>query len=215
MSRLLLPKKEHLSITSADDPAPYYYMPLLRYPYVKRMRMVLKLIRDNHFNRMLDIGYGSGIFFPELSRRCNHLFGVDIHQSGALVCKMMDREKIKGNVGVADVCDLPFEDDSFECVVCLSVLEFIEDVERAMSEIHRILSIGGIAILGAPVLNRLTGLAYEKIIRHIKHEDQHKSDHRRIINASSQVFEITEIQSFMRFVPLDYALFFCISCRKC
>jgi len=29
--------------------------------------------------RILEIGYGSGVFMPELSARCDELYGVDVH----------------------------------------------------------------------------------------------------------------------------------------
>ncbi len=55
----------------------------------------------------------------------------------------------------ADICDLPFKDESFDFILCNHVLEHIPDDKKAMKEIFRILKKGGTAILQIPQdLNR-------------------------------------------------------------
>ncbi len=55
----------------------------------------------------------------------------------------------------ADICDLPFQDESFDVVLCNHVLEHIKDDTTAMMEIFRILKKDGWAILQIPQdLNR-------------------------------------------------------------
>lgn len=50
----------------------------------------------------------------------------------------------------ADICDLPFKDESFDFILCNHVLEHIPDDTKAMQEIFRILKKGGTAILQIP-----------------------------------------------------------------
>ena len=50
----------------------------------------------------------------------------------------------------ADICDLPFENDSFDFILCNHVLEHIPDDTQAMRELYRILSPGGTAVLQIP-----------------------------------------------------------------
>lgn len=50
----------------------------------------------------------------------------------------------------ADICDLPFEDNSFDFILCNHVLEHIPNDTKAMKEIYRILKPGGTAILQIP-----------------------------------------------------------------
>ncbi|NNL81678.1 MAG: class I SAM-dependent methyltransferase [Flavobacteriaceae bacterium] len=50
----------------------------------------------------------------------------------------------------ADICDLPFDDDSYDFIICNHVLEHIPDDRKAMSELLRILKPGGRAILQIP-----------------------------------------------------------------
>lgn len=50
----------------------------------------------------------------------------------------------------ADICDLPFEDDSYDVIFCNHVLEHIPDDTKAMQELYRILKPGRMAILQIP-----------------------------------------------------------------
>ena len=57
----------------------------------------------------------------------------------------------------ADICKLPFKDNSFDFILCNHVLEHIPDDTKAMQELYRVLTVGGIAILQIPQdLNRET-----------------------------------------------------------
>ncbi len=50
----------------------------------------------------------------------------------------------------ADICDLPFKDNSFDLVLCNHVLEHIPDDKKAMSELYRVLKKGGTGIFQVP-----------------------------------------------------------------
>ena len=50
----------------------------------------------------------------------------------------------------ADICDLPFEDNSFDVVFCNHVLEHIVDDKKAMSELYRVLRPKGLGIFQIP-----------------------------------------------------------------
>ncbi len=55
----------------------------------------------------------------------------------------------------ADIVDLPFEDASFDLVLCSHVLEHVTDDRRALAEIARVLAPGGEALIQTPVDPRL------------------------------------------------------------
>lgn len=50
----------------------------------------------------------------------------------------------------ADATDLPFEDESYDLLVCLHVLEHIEDDGAAIREFFRVLAPGGRAVIQVP-----------------------------------------------------------------
>ena len=50
----------------------------------------------------------------------------------------------------ADICDLPFEDHSFDMILCNHVLEHIPNDTKAMSEMYRVLKKGGWGVFQVP-----------------------------------------------------------------
>src|SRR5690606_8900222 len=50
-----------------------------------------------------------------------------------------------------DITRLSFEDGSFDVIFCIHVLEHVEEDRRAMSELRRVLSEDGFAILDVPI----------------------------------------------------------------
>lgn len=64
----------------------------------------------------------------------------------------------------ADICDLPFEDNQYDVILCNHVLEHIPDDTKAMQELYRVLKPGGMAILQIPQdLSRATTFADDTI----------------------------------------------------
>ncbi len=53
-----------------------------------------------------------------------------------------------------DIMDLPFEDESFDALLCSHVLEHVADDRRALAEIRRVLRPGGWALLMTPIDRR-------------------------------------------------------------
>lgn len=50
----------------------------------------------------------------------------------------------------ADICNLPFENDSYDIILCNHVLEHIPDDTRAMQELYRVMKPGGVGIFQIP-----------------------------------------------------------------
>lgn len=50
----------------------------------------------------------------------------------------------------ADICDLPFDDNSFDIIFCNHVLEHIPNDKKAMKELYRVLKQGGMGIFQIP-----------------------------------------------------------------
>lgn len=92
--------------------------------------------------RFLEVGCGQG----ELAARVRHELGaavVAIDQSERMVALTKERE-VDARVG--DVQQLPFESGGFDCAVAAWMLYHVEDVERALDELARVLAPGGTLI---------------------------------------------------------------------
>ncbi|MAC92377.1 MAG: SAM-dependent methyltransferase [Flavobacteriaceae bacterium] len=51
----------------------------------------------------------------------------------------------------ADICDLPFENNTYDLILCNHVLEHISNDHKAMEELFRVLKIGGTLIAQVPI----------------------------------------------------------------
>lgn len=65
----------------------------------------------------------------------------------------------------ADICNLPFEDNSYDIIFCNHVLEHIPDDTKAMQELYRVLKPGGMGIFQIPQdLSRATTFSDDSIV---------------------------------------------------
>jgi len=211
--KIAIPRRENIHKTGEDDPLPYYFSNIFKHVYLKRLRMVLSLLKGKKYNRMLDAGVGSGIFLLDLAKKCSCLLGMDIHSNMNLVNDMLSKERVNASLARADICAMPYQDNSIDCLVCLSVAEFIEDIDLAVSEMYRIVKNGGDVIIGAPVSNVVTDWLYV-IAGHRNQKEKHRSSHIDIISSLKQKFYINSIITYPYNLPLNCSLFFCVKCIR-
>ncbi|GAC1301775.1 MAG: hypothetical protein NVSMB19_10280 [Vulcanimicrobiaceae bacterium] len=153
----LLPREELLK-TGDVDHAAWNYTGILGFVSRQRFELVSGLL-PQRVGTLLEIGYGSGIFMPELARRAEHLFGVDVHDRAAEAMAVLQRNGVAATLSQATAEALPFPDASFDAVVVVSTFEFVADIERAARELGRVLRPGGTAVVVTPVDHPLLDLA--------------------------------------------------------
>lgn len=96
-----------------------------------------------------DLGCSDGYLLSELAEACPEgvLAGVDFVERGLVRAR---REAPDAVLLLADLLDLPFEDESVDVVVSANVLEHIADHRAALVEIRRVVGPGGRAALIVP-----------------------------------------------------------------
>jgi SAM-dependent methyltransferase len=141
------------------------YEQLARDPYAScfaysRMRLEELLPRfipgRGEGRRLLDVGVGTGHHLCELRRRGYAGAGVD----GS--AEMLQRARAinpDADLRQADVASLPYDDGSFDIVVCIEVLRYLEDPRPCIAEIARVLKPNGRCIATATPRFNLNGYA--------------------------------------------------------
>jgi SAM-dependent methyltransferase len=97
--------------------------------------------------RVLDAGCGEGYGTSLLaSSGAASVVGLDVDEPTIEHA----REKYGLEFQVADVVELPFDDSSFDVVVCFETIEHVQDPRRALAEIRRVLAADGLLIVSTP-----------------------------------------------------------------
>lgn len=154
----LLPRSAVLPTGPVDHPD-WNFRPLLGAVQRLRFRMALRLLGERRYERLLEIGYGSGVFMPELIRHCDALYGVDPHPLADQVRANLTACGVPAELASAPAEQLPYETGSFNAVVAVSTLECVPGIEQACREIRRVLAPGGVLVVVTPGATRLWDLA--------------------------------------------------------
>jgi ubiquinone/menaquinone biosynthesis C-methylase UbiE len=124
---------------------------------------------DGRQHRLLEIGCGIGVDSIQLARRGFHVTAIDLTENALEVARQFASDRgaeIDFQVGNAE--QLEFPDASFDVVYSFGVLHHTPDIERSVSEVHRVLRPGGIAYVMlyhrhslVNLVHRLLRLPYE------------------------------------------------------
>ena len=137
----LLPKTQ-LIHTGPVDHADWNYRPGLAFVMRRRFALVLSLL-PNRSHRLLEIGFGSGVFMPELARRCDELYGIDVHERVADVQAALEASGVLAVLSQQSATKIEFDDAYFDSIIAISALEFVDNIQEAAGELARVLRIGG------------------------------------------------------------------------
>ncbi len=66
--------------------------------------------------------------------------------------KILDKVEDYNPDIVGDIHNLPFEDNSIDAIICIAVLEHVEEPSQAMKEVFRVLKPGGHCFINIPFL---------------------------------------------------------------
>lgn len=116
------------------------------YHYHLRRSRVMELLPDR-LGRVADLGCGPGVMVPPVLDRRGTFFGVDV--APAMIKEANERfrdvEGVSFQVGDIEQLDLP--DGSFDQIICMGVIEYLVSPDRALAEMARLLSRGGVAVV--------------------------------------------------------------------
>lgn len=99
-------------------------------------------------NKILEIGFGNGKFFEELSALSEQLelHGIDFSSAMVREATSTNEELIaakKLQLHFGSSSQLPFEDNYFDKIFCINVIYFWDEPSKHLTEIKRVLKPGG------------------------------------------------------------------------
>ena len=153
--------KRNLSLDQLHEEVPENYYDnaikknlLQRFWHTSRFVQAKKYLETVDARQILDVGCNSGTFtkqvynvFPE-----SRIYGIDISQKAISYAKQKYKN-ISFNVAWAE--KLPFKNKSFDLITCFEVLEHVDNPEKIIKEMSRVLKKRGNMIIIVPTENLL------------------------------------------------------------
>ena len=136
--------------------------------------ILVNLIQDvSQSEKVLEVAAGTGILSIQMSGHVSHITAIDIAPEMLNVAKEKSARMQKYNIDfeIGDICNLKFDDKSFDTVVASNVLHLLFKPELALQEISRVLSDRGKVIaptfchganLRSKILSRIFSLVGQK-----------------------------------------------------
>src|SRR4026208_2240841 len=127
--------------------------------YVGRRRIIQSLVEkicetlNNPSPRLLDVGCGTGANLKMLAAH-GRAEGVDISPQAVEFCRERGLDSVR--LGAAE--QLPYENDSFELVTALDVIEHLDDDVAGLREMRRVLRRDGRILIFVPAFMFLWGV---------------------------------------------------------
>lgn len=116
---------------------------------VEQRRFTIEALSPRSGERILDIGTGPGLLALDLGSRVapeGHVTGIDVSPDMLALAEQHRHSSPHADLITfrdGDATALPFADASFDALVSTQVFEYIQDVDRALAEAHRILRSSG------------------------------------------------------------------------
>lgn len=137
---------------------------LQRFWHLNKIKNFRKLVRNQHFRNILDVGCAGGYMTNEIAKMfpCGQVTGVDAYTKAISYAtkRFPHIYFIK-----TDAHTLPFKNNYFDLVVCYETIEHVKNPEKVLAQIYRVLQKGGVAIIAMDsgnLLFRLVWYVWEK-----------------------------------------------------
>lgn len=181
----LLPADQYKGVNQYD-PIKYYYWPVFGKMY--RRRVELALGECSGGERILEVGFGTGLAFPNLHDMYQEIHGLDLTADINAVKSVFEPTGIPLFLQKGDVLKMPYEDNYFDTVLLISILEHLKPLElgQAFIEIRRVLKPGGQIVYGVPVERPFMVAMFRLLGHNIR--DEHFSTEKEIASAARRTF---------------------------
>ena len=150
--------------------------------------LILDLLKPKKGEIILDAGCGTGIFTTDILSSGSQVIGLDI----SLPMLIQAKRKLKEYpfwIILADMLNLPFPGSSFDKVVSVTALEFVEDAKGAIGELFRITKRGGCIVVAT--LNSLSPWASR---RKAEAKERHTIFEKAIFRSPQELLSLASVE---------------------
>ncbi|HUI93292.1 MAG TPA: class I SAM-dependent methyltransferase [Chitinivibrionales bacterium] len=200
----LLPLKEYAGVDN-NDPIRFYFWPFVGPLYRRRVELCLDECKGG--GRVLEVGFGSGLAFINLSSRYEEVHGLDLTASIADVGALFKKHKIETFLRNGSVLEMPYPDGFFDTVLCISILEHLKpyELDKAFSEIRRVLKREGQVVYGVPANNAFMKICFLILGYDIRRH--HFSSERDVSGAARRALTEVKITALKGGVPFSGSVY--------
>ena len=141
--------------------------------------ILLEKLKLNKNIKILNIGAGTGNDI-ETIKKFGQISVLDIDKK---VLDLIPNNLVKEKV-IADACNLPFDNNSFDLVVSFDVLEHIKNDNQAVLEIKRVLKFNGLFVFTVPAYNFLFS-SHDRYLEHFRRYN--KKQIQKLLNSFDKI----------------------------
>ena len=200
----LLPAEKYQGVNQYD-PIKYYYWPIFGRMYRQRVELALGECKGGE--RILEVGFGTGLAFPNLHDIYREIHGIDLTADIKAAKSVFEPMGIPLFLEKGDVLKMPYENGFFDTVLLISILEHLKplEVEQAFAEVKRVLKPGGQVVYGTPVEKPFMVFMFRMLGHDIR--DEHFSTEREIATAAYKSFTRGHVIEMKSIPPIAGAVY--------
>jgi len=151
MEKLIMFSLKEYAGFDVDNPIRFYRSFFVGRFYRRRVELCLSELKPGE--RILEVGFGSGVTFLNLNKMYKEINGLDTTSDIMAFSRVFEKLQLKISLKQGSVLQMPYPDNYFDSVLLISILEHLKprELRAAFSEISRVLKKGGQAVYGIPV----------------------------------------------------------------
>ncbi|WKZ41150.1 MAG: class I SAM-dependent methyltransferase [Anaerolineales bacterium] len=200
----LLPAQTYKGVNQFD-PIKYYYWPVFGKMYRRRVELALGECTGGE--RVLEVGFGTGLAFPNLHDLYKEIHGIDLTADIESVQSVFEPMGIPLFLEKGDVLNMPYPENKFDAVLLISILEHLKplELEQAFAEVKRVLKPGGQMVYGTPVEKPFMVFMFRMMGHDIR--DEHFSTEKEIAAAAYKAFSKGHVIEMKSTPPIAGAVY--------
>lgn len=192
----LLPYKEYKGVQKIYSVI-FYYLPIFGGMYRRRVELCLAQCKGGE--NILEVGFGSGLTFLNLNDKYKQIHGLDLTCDVNVVREVFAAHNIHPDLKNGNVLHMPYEDNKFDTVLLISILEHLkpDELAQAFVEIKRVLKPGGQVVYGVPVERPFMVFMFRLLGYNIR--EHHFSTEKQVAEAAEKIFKKEQVQAMQAF----------------